>query len=203
LPDTQVSSAAIAAPNLAPPEPKPATAAAGKVWYLQLGAFSSTAKADELVQKATEKLSKGFPGVMRIEAGGLTKVQAGPFMSDDEAEKAAQRIQDELGVKAYRVAGNAPVVAPAPSAKPADPASAAGGGAIYLQFAAVSTPAAAEAVAAKVKARFGQELPGISQVQAGNLIKVQAGPFSSAAEAETIALAYQQDFGSRPYRVTR
>lgn len=198
LPETQVAATPIPSPNLAPPEAKPV---AGKVWYLQLGAFSSTAKADELVQRATEKLSKGFPGVMRLEAGGLTKVQAGPFMSDEEADKASLRIQEELGVKAYRVAAHAPAPKPAEAAS-ASPAAAAGG-AIYLQFAAVSTPAAAEAVAAKVKARFGQDLPAISQVQAGSLIKVQAGPFASAAEAETIALAYQQDFGSRPYRVTR
>ncbi len=193
LPDNRVTAAALPAPQL--PQSRPA----GQAWYLQLGAFSSPAKADEMVQRASEKLSKDFPGVMRIESGALTKVQAGPFLTEEEADRAAARIQQELGVKSYRVASNAPKAEAVASAA-AVPAA---GGGIYLQFAAVSNPAAAEAISAKVKTRFGNDLPAITQVQAGNLIKVQAGPFASAADAEAISVAYQQDFGSRPYRVTR
>lgn len=187
----------IATMPLSSPAPMEAKLPGGKAWYLQLGAFSSPAKADELMQRVTEKLSKGFPGVMRIETGGLIKVQAGPFMSDAEADRATVRVQEELGVKAYRVAANAPAVK-----AEAAPAVASGAG-IYLQFAAVSTPTAAEAITSKVKSRFGVDLPAITQIQAGNLIKVQAGPFTSPSEAEAVALAYQQDFGTRPYRVNR
>ncbi|MBI5331061.1 MAG: septal ring lytic transglycosylase RlpA family protein [Betaproteobacteria bacterium] len=194
LPDNRVTAEALPAPNL--PQVKPQ--ASGQVWYLQLGAFSSSAKADDLMQRVSEKLSKDFPGVMRIDAGALTKVQAGPFMTDAEAERASARLQQELGLKAYRVAANAPV-----AKVEAAPVAAAAGSGIYLQFAAVSNPGAAEVIAAKVKTRFGNELPAISQVQTGNLIKVQAGPFASPAEAEAVSVAYQQDFGSRPYRIAR
>lgn len=183
------------------PAPKPAP---GSAVYLQLGAFSNPATADGILAKATAKLSKGFPGVMRLEVNGLYKVQAGPFSSHEEADRASERVLGELGIKAYKVAGSAPVAAPAPmaSAPGATPAIAPAPG-LYLQLGAVSSPDAAEALASRVKARFGGELPGLTQVNAGNLVKVQAGPFASPAAAEQIALAYQQDFGVKPYKVTR
>ena len=183
------------------PAPKPP---AGNAVYLQLGAFSNPATADGILAKATAKLSKGFPGVMRLEVNGLYKVQAGPFANHEEADRALERVLNELGIKAYKVAGSAPVAAPAPAvaAPGATPAAAPAPG-LYLQLGAVSSPDAAEALASRVKARFGSELPGLTQVNAGNLVKVQAGPFASPAAAEQIALAYQQDFGVKPYKVTR
>ena len=183
------------------PQPKPAP---GNAVYLQLGAFSNPATADGILAKATAKLSKGFPGVMRLEVNGLYKVQAGPFANHEEADRALERVLNELGIKAYKVAGSAPVAAPAPAvaAPGATPAAAPAPG-LYLQLGAVSSPDAAEALASRVKARFGSELPGLTQVNAGNLVKVQAGPFASPAAAEQIALAYQQDFGVKPYKVTR
>ena len=183
------------------PQPKPAP---GNAVYLQLGAFSNPATADGILAKATAKLSKGFPGVMRLEVNGLYKVQAGPFANHEEADRASERVLNELGIKAYKVAGSAPVAAPAPAvaAPGATPAAAPAPG-LYLQLGAVSSPDAAEALASRVKARFGSELPGLTQVNAGNLVKVQAGPFASPAAAEQIALAYQLDFGVKPYKVTR
>jgi len=181
------------------PAPKPAP---GSAVYLQLGAFSNPATADGILAKATAKLSKGFPGVMRLEVNGLYKVQAGPFASNEEADRASERVLGELGIKAYRVAGSAPAPGPVASAPGATPAAAPAPG-LYLQLGAVSSPDAAEALASRVKARFGGELPGLTQVNAGNLVKVQAGPFASPAAAEQIALAYQQDFGVKPYKVTR
>ena len=183
------------------PQPKPAP---GNAVYLQLGAFSNPATADGILAKATAKLSKGFPGVMRLEVNGLYKVQAGPFANHEEADRALERVLNELGIKAYKVAGSAPVAAPVPvvAAPGATPAAAPAPG-LYLQLGAVSSPDAAEALASRVKARFGSELPGLTQVNAGNLVKVQAGPFASPAAAEQIALAYQQDFGVKPYKVMR
>lgn len=184
------------------PAPKPAT---GNAVYLQLGAFSNPATADGLLARATAKLSKGFPGVMRLEVNGLYKVQAGPFASSEEADRASERVLGELGIKAYKVAGSAPVPAPGPVAPPPSattPAATPAPG-LYLQLGAVSSPDAAEALASRVKARFGSELPGLTRVNAGNLVKVQAGPFASVAAADQIALAYQQDFGVKPYKVTR
>jgi cell division septation protein DedD len=74
---------------------------------------------------------------------------------------------------------------------------------LYLQLGAVSSNDAAEALASRVKSRFGDELPGLTQLAAGNLVKVQAGPFATPAAADRLAVAYQQDFGVKPYRVVR
>lgn len=91
---------------------------------------------------------------------------------------------------------------PLVAAPPASNATAATPG-LYLQLAALSSPAAAEALASRVKNRFGNELPGLDQINTGALYKLQAGPFASQAAADQVALAYQQDFGIRPYRVNR
>ncbi len=181
-----------------------------RVIYLQLGAFSNPATADGIMAQVTAKLSKNFPGVMRLELNGLHKVQAGPFASMDEADRAAATVQRDLGIKAFKLIAPAPIAAaPAPAASEtvvaaaseavvAEPAPG-----LYLQLAALSSPSAAEALATRVKIRFGDELPGLNQINAGTLYKLQAGPFASAAAAEQVALAYQQDFGAKPYRINR
>ncbi len=173
------------------------TPAAGEAIYLQLGAYANPASAEALLARASAMLSRDLPGVMRLEVGGLHKVQAGPFMSSDVANQAAERIREELDVQAIKVTGKAP----AATVATATPVAATPG--IYLQLAALSNAAAADVLSAKVKGRFGGELPGISHLAAGNLIKVQAGPFASADAAEQMALAYQQDFGVKPYKVRR
>jgi len=177
----------------AAPAAKPEAAATppGKVLYLQLGAFANPATADGVMAQASAKLSKDFPGVMRLEINGLHKIQAGPFASAEEADRAATLVQRDLGIKAFKVLADAP----------ATPAAATPG--LYLQLAAVSSPAAAVALASRVKTRFGDELPGLDQINTGNLFKLQAGPFATAAAADRVALAYLQDFGVKPYRVTR
>ncbi|MDP2433811.1 MAG: septal ring lytic transglycosylase RlpA family protein [Pseudomonadota bacterium] len=175
------------------------TPAAGEAIYLQLGAYANPASAEALLARAGAMLSRDLPGVTRLEVGGLHKVQAGPFMSADAADKAAERIREELDVRAIKVSGKAP--ASTATIATIVPTAAAPG--IYLQLAALSNSVAADALSAKVKGRFGGELPGISHLPAGNLIKVQAGPFASADAAEQMALAYQQDFGVKPYKVRR
>jgi rare lipoprotein A len=193
-----------------------------KAVYLQLGAFANPATADGVLARASAKLSKTFPGVMRLEVNGLYKVQAGPFANGEEADRAAEQVQADLGIKAYKVvAERAAIAAPmaatlAPdvvqTAAPAVPAPAPAAAnvaqippapGVYLQLGAMSSPDAAEALSSKVKSRFGSELPGLTQVIAGNLVKVQAGPFATPAAAEQLALAYQQDFGVKPYKVVR
>jgi len=188
----------------------PAFARNEKAIYLQLGAFSKPAAADGLLARASAILSKGFPGVMRLEANGLYKIQAGPFASGGEADLAAERVLAELGIKAYKLGGDAPpavtasatptmaVAVAAPAQVKAEPAPG-----IYLQLGAMSSPDAAETLANRVRSRFGDELPGLAQVSAGHLVKVQAGPFATQAAAERLALAYQQDFGVKPYKVSR
>ena len=189
---------------------EPETSAPARVIYLQLGAFSNPATADGVMAQVTAKLSKSFPGVMRLEINGLHKVQAGPFANMEEADRAAATVQQDLGIKAFKLIAPAPVAAAAVVGEPAavagsepvvaEPAIAPG---LYLQLAALSSPTAAEALAGRVKNRFGDELPGLNQINAGSLYKLQAGPFASPAAAEQVALAYQQDFGVKPYRINR
>ena len=170
---------------------------AGHSVYLQLGAFGNPVAADGVMARATAKLSSDFPSVMRLESNGLFKVQAGPFASAEAADQAAALIRNDLGIQAFKVivATPAPVVA-----KPAIIPIASG---LYLQLAAFSSPVAAEVLANRIKLRFGDELPGLDQINVGSLFKLQAGPFASPADAERISLAYLQDFGVKPYRVNR
>jgi rare lipoprotein A len=183
----------------ATPAAKTETAALipGKAIYLQLGAFANPTTADGILARVSAKLSKDFPGVMRLESKGLYKIQAGPFASADAADQAAARVQQDFNIKAYKVFTDAPAPAVAP------PAAASAAPGLYLQLAAVSSPAAADALASRLKTRFGEELPGLDQINVGNLFKLQAGPFATAAAADRVALAYLQDFGVKPYRITR
>ncbi len=164
-----------------------------KAVYLQLGAFSSPDAADSVMARATAKLSSAFPGVMRMEHNGLFKVQAGPFANANAADQAAAGILQDLGLKAFKIAPPAPIAV-------ATEAAASG---LFLQLAALSSPAAAEALAERVKGRLGNELPGLNQINTGALYKLQAGPFTSPEAADRVALAYLRDFGVKPYRVTR
>lgn len=182
-------------PAAAANKPETAAVTPGKAIYLQLGAFSNPATADGVMARVAAKLSKNFPGVMRLEINGLHKIQAGPFGNPEEADRAAALVQQDLGIKAFKVIADLPpaIAAAAPDSTPG----------LYLQLGAVSSPAAAEALASRVKNRFGDELPGLSQINSGALFKLQAGPFASPAAADRIALAYLQDFGVKPYRITR
>ena len=197
---------AVAAANATAPganAPQPSLAGADKLIYLQLGAYANPAAADTLLARASAKLSKQFPSVMRLEVNGLHKVQAGPFATLEEADRAAGQIQADLGIKAYKIQ-SVPAAPAAPATVATAPApSPAAGPALYLQLGALSSPEAASALTERVKARLGDELPGLSQVNAGTLIKVQAGPFATPAAAEKLALAYQQNFGVKPYKVVR
>jgi rare lipoprotein A len=195
---TSFSAQAEEAPATAPAviaKTEAAPLSAGKAIYLQLGAFANPATADGVMARVTAKLSKNFPGVMRLEINGLHKIQAGPFAAPDEADRAAALMQQDLGIKAFKVIADLP-----PAVATAAPDNAPG---LYLQLGAVSSAAAADALASRVKTRFGAELPGLNQINTGNLFKLQAGPFASPAAADRIALAYLQDFGVKPYRITR
>lgn len=74
---------------------------------------------------------------------------------------------------------------------------------LYLQLAAVSTAAAADALSQRTREHYGSSLPGIEQVRDGGYYKIQAGPYASPDAADQMAASYQQDFGVRPFRVIR
>lgn len=181
------------------------TANSGVAYYLQLGAFSSQERANAILERATVRLSRSFPAVLRIAMDGLYKVQAGPFASHEEADLAAAQLRDEMGLKSFKVVSDTRAMTNQANASrvTSQTGSAPQAGGLYLQLAAVSTSAAAEALGDKVRARYGAELPGLTQVQSGNLHKLQAGPFASAEAAERLSLAYQQDFGIKPHPVGR
>ena len=67
------------------------------------GAGRRPAIADGLLARASAILSRGFPGVMRLEANGLYKVQAGPFATPAAAERLALAYQQDFGVKPYKI----------------------------------------------------------------------------------------------------
>ncbi len=165
--------------------------------YLQLGAFGNQAAADKLMAQATAKLSSDFPSVIRLESNGLYKVQAGPFADAKTADQVAVLIKNDLGIQVFKVS----VATPAPVI--AEPKYISNASGLYLQLAAFSSPDAAEALAGRIKLRFGTELPGLDQINVGSLFKLQAGPFASPADAERISLAFMQDFGVKPFRVNR
>jgi rare lipoprotein A len=209
LPESAPTSFSVQAEEVLIPGAKPAATVAesvktepgftGKAFYLQLGAYASPATADGLLARASTQLSRVFPGVMRLEVNGLYKIQAGPFASAEAADRAAERVLADLGIKAYKLTADLPA---APAGLTTTPSAASAPG-LYLQLGAVSSNDAAEALASRVKSRFGDELPGLTQLAAGNLVKVQAGPFATPAAADRLAVAYQQDFGVKPYRVVR
>lgn len=203
---TMTSAASSPTSTTATPTPLPEYA-----YYLQLGAFSTQARADDLLRQVSSRLSRTMPGVMRMSLDGLYKVHAGPFNIEAEADAAALQLRNDLGLKSFKLISKASTLTPAGAGLPSSAPSASvmqenaatrnAKDTVYLQVAAVSSATAAEALEARIKARYGAELPGIKQVQSGLLYKVQLGPFASTEAASQLSLAYQQDFGTTPYRV--
>lgn len=185
------------------PEPAPASASAsakaaqiGQSLYLQLGAFSTQVRANELLEKVSARLSRTFPGVLRLVEEGMFKVQAGPFASVLEAEKVASMLRDELGLKPFKVFGKPHSLNE--EGRGDAPKAATLGAPIYLQVAALSSPQTAQRLMHDLRSRYGDELAPVSQILQGDVIKVRLGPFASAEAADRLSLAYQHDFGVRP-----
>lgn len=71
--------------------------------YLQVGAFAQLAGAEELSGLLSRRFGRDLPGVLRVEAGGLHKVQVGPFANEADADRAADRLAEELGSRPFRL----------------------------------------------------------------------------------------------------
>lgn len=54
-----------------------------------------------------------------------------------------------------------------------------------------------------MKAERDVALPGVEKVEADGLIKVQAGPFGDAGQADQAAIRLAAALGHKPYRVMR
>ena len=179
-----------------------APAAAGV--FLQVGAFSRPEAAQALADRLVRALGRQVPGVLQQQEGGLIKVQAGPYTGADEAERAARDIAVGLGVRPYKV-GAKPAPASAPQGLSAQTVAraAAAPPAHWLQLAAYANPQSAERLLERLKADKEMALPGLERFEADGLIKVQAGPFGDAGQAEQAAVRLSAALGHRPYRVIR
>ncbi len=166
--------------------------AAGAI-YLQVGAFGRQEGADALAERLVRNLGSQVPGVLRQQEGGLIKVQTGPYASAEEADRAARDLSLRLGLKPFKVyaRGGSSTGDPATAARPA----------VWLQLGAYANPQAAERLMARLKAQ--PDLPGVERVEADGLVKVQAGPFLDAGQAEQAALRLAADLGHKPYRLVR
>jgi rare lipoprotein A len=104
--------AANAAPEPAPVPAPVAVAAAASVpattaavsaepggIYVQLGAFSAPGNADAFLRKMRMDLGWLADSMNVYKKGTLYRVHAGPYSSREEADRAAQRVQKELGFK--------------------------------------------------------------------------------------------------------
>lgn len=98
----------------APPAPTPAVVTtplpavapaptAGTAVYLQLAAFGNPEGALQFAERVQMRLGEALPGVQRLESGSLIKVQAGPFADLAQADQAAQAVEREFGLRAFKV----------------------------------------------------------------------------------------------------
>ncbi|MBC8006981.1 MAG: septal ring lytic transglycosylase RlpA family protein [Prolixibacteraceae bacterium] len=83
----------------AAPVPAAVTAEPGGI-YVQLGAFSVAQNADAFLRKMRLDLNWLSDSMAVYGKNGVYRVQAGPYSSREEAGRAAQRVQKELGFKA-------------------------------------------------------------------------------------------------------
>jgi rare lipoprotein A len=88
-----------AAPALEAAAPSAVSAEPGGI-YVQLGAFSVAGNADAFLRKMRMDLGWLADSMAVYRKDGLFRVHAGPYSSREEADRAAQRVQKELGFKA-------------------------------------------------------------------------------------------------------
>ncbi len=95
---TPVTSAGLPEADAAP-APAAVTAEPGGI-YVQLGAFAVAQNADAFLRKMRLDLRWLSYSMSVYRNDGVYRVQAGPYSSREEAGRAAQRVQKELGFKA-------------------------------------------------------------------------------------------------------
>jgi len=170
--------------------------------YLQVGVFAGPASAQALADRLVRALGRQVPGVLQLSEGGLIKVQAGPYTSAEEADRAARGIADSLGVRPYKVQAR-PASANVAEGSRAQTVAAAAQPAHWLQLAAYANPQSADRLLERLKADKDVALPGVEKVEADGLIKVQAGPYGNAGQADQAAIRLAAALGHKPYRVVR
>lgn len=74
-------------------KPEPMTNAAGEVWEVQLGAYSEAGRVKNLLAKLKDLGVPAYTEKVDTPNGSRTRVRAGPFSSQEAAEKAKARIR--------------------------------------------------------------------------------------------------------------
>ena len=85
-------SAPVSAPASTPVENRPAAEAAGR-FVVQVGAFADAASVRDSRAKVEKLGLKTYTQVVDTDAGKRTRVRLGPFVSRDEADKAAAKVK--------------------------------------------------------------------------------------------------------------
>jgi rare lipoprotein A len=83
----------------APPQPAPAapaSAVAGRGFWVQLGAFRERQGAEQLQSQAGESVDGLAPLLAIFNEQSLYRVQAGPFATRDQAQRSAERVREKL-----------------------------------------------------------------------------------------------------------
>jgi rare lipoprotein A len=88
----------VSATTDSPVVPAPVTAEGGGI-YVQLGAFSVAQNAEAFQRKMRVDLGWLAASIGLRDNGKLYRVRVGPYASRDEANRVAQRVQQELGFK--------------------------------------------------------------------------------------------------------
>jgi rare lipoprotein A len=131
-------------------------------------------------------------GVTPVEVVGIDPSSPTPAPPPAPSETVVAALAPITAAKASPAAA-APTAAP-----PATPP-----GNLYLQLGAFSTNTGADQVTRLVQERIGTGLPALQKVPAGDMIKVQMGPFASTAEAEQAAKKLESETGIHTFKVTR
>jgi len=75
------------------PKPEPRANAAGEAWEVQLGAYSEPGRVKNLLAKLKDLGVPAYTEKVDTPSGARTRVRAGPFKSQEAAEKARARIK--------------------------------------------------------------------------------------------------------------
>jgi rare lipoprotein A len=79
-----------------PAPPSPASAVAGRGFWVQLGAFRERQGAEQLQSQAGESVDDLAPLLAIFNEQSLYRVQAGPFATRDQAQRSAERVREKL-----------------------------------------------------------------------------------------------------------
>lgn len=99
----QVSASSTPAATGSPAQGQPPVLGSAGSYYLQLGAYSQQANANQAAQRLGVSGTMPLPALQVVQSNGLYRLYGGPYASRAEAEAAAQRVAVANSVKAIIV----------------------------------------------------------------------------------------------------